>query len=81
MYVLTNLEMLYSPLNPTLPFLRANTLFSVEKLEVETSTFALELLLPDEFISQYKNINITIYDITEIHSVPKKTCSPKKFLR
>jgi Zn-dependent peptidase ImmA (M78 family) len=36
------------------PFLRANTLFSVERLEVEANTFAVELLLPDETISQYK---------------------------
>ncbi|SDH22721.1 protein of unknown function [Aneurinibacillus thermoaerophilus] len=34
------------------PFLRANTLFSVEKLEVEANTFAVELLLPDEVIYQ-----------------------------
>jgi Zn-dependent peptidase ImmA (M78 family) len=54
------------------PFLRANTLFSVEKLEVEANTFAVELLLPDEVISQYQNTDITIYDVAEIHNVPKE---------
>jgi Zn-dependent peptidase ImmA (M78 family) len=61
------------------PFLRANTLFSVEKLEVEANTFAVELLLPDETISQYQNTDLTIYDIAEIHSVPRQLAHLKKF--
>jgi Zn-dependent peptidase ImmA (M78 family) len=60
------------------PFLRANTLLSVEKLEVEANTFAVELLLPDEVISQYQNTDITIYDVAEIHSVPKELVHLKK---
>jgi Zn-dependent peptidase ImmA (M78 family) len=54
------------------PFLRANTLFSVEKLEVEANTFAVELLLPDDIITQYQNTDLTIYDVAEIHSIPKE---------
>jgi Zn-dependent peptidase ImmA (M78 family) len=61
------------------PFLRANTLFSVEKLEVEANTFAVELLLPDEVISQYQNTDMTIYDVAEIHSIPKELVCLKKF--
>jgi Zn-dependent peptidase ImmA (M78 family) len=61
------------------PFLRANTLFSVEKLELEANTFAVELLLPDEIISQYKNTDLTIYDVAEIHSIPKELVYLKKF--
>jgi Zn-dependent peptidase ImmA (M78 family) len=61
------------------PFLRANTLFSVERLEVEANTFAVELLLPDETISQYKNTDLTIYDVAEIHNIPKELVHLKKF--
>lgn len=61
------------------PFLRAQTLFSVDKIEVEANTFAVELLLPDEIISQYKNTDLTIYDIAEIHSIPKELVYLKKF--
>lgn len=61
------------------PFLRANTLFSVEKLEVEANTFAVELLLPDDIITQYQNTGLTIYDVAEIHSVPKELVYLKKF--
>jgi Zn-dependent peptidase ImmA (M78 family) len=61
------------------PFLRANTLLSVEKLEVEANTFAVELLLQDEMIYQYQNTDITIYDIAEIHSIPKELIYLKNF--
>jgi Zn-dependent peptidase ImmA (M78 family) len=54
------------------PFLRANTLFSVEKLEVEANTFAVELLLPDEVIYQYRGTDVTIYDVAEVYSVPRQ---------
>jgi Zn-dependent peptidase ImmA (M78 family) len=61
------------------PFLRANTLFSVEKLELEANTFAVELLLPDDVITQYQNTELTIYDVAEIYSVPKELVYLKKF--
>jgi Zn-dependent peptidase ImmA (M78 family) len=61
------------------PFLRANTLFSVEKLEVEANTFAVELLLPDDIITQYQNTELTIYDVAEIYSVPRELVHLKKF--
>ncbi|WP_017435104.1 ImmA/IrrE family metallo-endopeptidase [Saccharococcus caldoxylosilyticus] len=61
------------------PFLRANTLFSVEKLEVEANTFAVELLLPDDIITQYQNTDLTIYDVAEIHSVPRQLVYLKNF--
>jgi Zn-dependent peptidase ImmA (M78 family) len=53
------------------PFLRENTLLSVEKLEVEANTFAVELLLSDDVITQYRNTDLTIYDVAKLHSVPK----------
>jgi Zn-dependent peptidase ImmA (M78 family) len=61
------------------PFLRANTLFSVEKLELEANTFAVELLLPDDIITQYQNTDLTIYDVAEIHSVPRQLVYLKNF--
>ncbi|MGG4011454.1 ImmA/IrrE family metallo-endopeptidase [Bacillus smithii] len=61
------------------PFLRANTLLSVERLEIEANTFAVELLLQDEMIYQYQNTDITIYDIAEIHSIPKELIHLKNF--
>jgi Zn-dependent peptidase ImmA (M78 family) len=61
------------------PFLRANTLFSVEKLELEANTFAVELLLPDDIITQYQNTELTIYDVAEIYSVPKELVYLKNF--
>jgi Zn-dependent peptidase ImmA (M78 family) len=61
------------------PFLRANTLFSVEKLEVEANTFAVELLLPDDVIDQYQDTNLTIYDVAKMYSVPQELVYLKKF--
>ncbi|ARA99096.1 ImmA/IrrE family metallo-endopeptidase [Geobacillus thermodenitrificans] len=63
------------------PFLRANTLFSVEKLEVEANTFAVELLLSDDIITQYQNTDLTIYDIAEIYSVPRQLVYLKSCLQ
>ncbi|WP_420768718.1 ImmA/IrrE family metallo-endopeptidase [Parageobacillus thermoglucosidasius] len=62
------------------PFLRANTLFSVEKLELEANTFAVELLLPDDVIDQYQGTGLTIYDVAEIYSVPRQLVYLKKLI-
>lgn len=61
------------------PFLRANTLFSVEKIELEANTFAVELLLPDESILEYRDTNLTIYDAAMINGIPKKLITLKIF--
>ncbi|MDA2038605.1 ImmA/IrrE family metallo-endopeptidase [Bacillus cereus] len=53
------------------PFLRNQTFFSVDRLEIEANTFAVELLLPDEMISEYQDTNLSIQEIAEIHGVPK----------
>jgi Zn-dependent peptidase ImmA (M78 family) len=60
------------------PFLRTNTLFSVEKLELEANTFAVELLLTDEVVAQYQNTDLTIYDVAKIYSIPKQLVYLKK---
>lgn len=62
------------------PFLRKNTLFSIDKIEREANQFAVELLMPDEIIQEYKSI----YRAAAICGVPheivylKKTIPPKR---
>lgn len=41
--------------NASTPFLRSKTLLSVDKLEIEANTFAVNLLISDEIISENKN--------------------------
>lgn len=36
--------------NANTPFLRTSTLFSIDKLEIEANSFAMNLLIPDEII-------------------------------
>lgn len=47
------------------PFLRRNTLYSVDRIEVEANTFATELLIPDRIGCE------TIYEAAAIYGVPK----------
>lgn len=50
------------------PFLRNQTFFSVDRLEIEANTFAVELLLTDEMISAYKDTRLSIQ--AEAHGIP-----------
>ena len=52
------------------PFLRNQTFFSVDRLEIEANTFAVELLLTDEMISAYKDTRLSIQEIAEVHGIP-----------
>lgn len=52
------------------PFLRNKTFFSVDRLEIEANTFAVELLLPDEMISEYQDTNLSIQEIAAIFGIP-----------
>ncbi|NIL31327.1 ImmA/IrrE family metallo-endopeptidase [Bacillus thuringiensis] len=52
------------------PFLRNKTFFSVDRLEVEANTFAVELLLPDEMISEYQDTNLSIQEMAAIFGIP-----------
>lgn len=56
------------------PFLRNNTFYSVDKIEVEANTFAVELLIPDE-----ENNCSTIYEAAALYGVPKKLAHLKNF--
>ncbi|MDC2864688.1 ImmA/IrrE family metallo-endopeptidase [Bacillus sp. BP-3] len=53
------------------PFLRNQTFFSIERLEIEANTFAVELLLTDEMVSAYENTRLSIQEVAEIHGVPE----------
>lgn len=61
------------------PFLRRNTLFSVDKIEVEANTFAVELLMPDEKIREFKNTNLSIEEIARICGIPQGLSYLKNF--
>jgi Zn-dependent peptidase ImmA (M78 family) len=61
------------------PFLRTKTLFSIDKIEVEANTFAVELLLQDESIYEYKNTSLSIHEFSEMYGVPKELCHLKNF--
>lgn len=53
----------------SVPFMRANTLFSIDKIEVEANKFAAYLLIPDESLfDSYEQM--TIYDIATLYNVP-----------
>ncbi len=53
------------------PFLRNQTFFSVDRLEIEANTFAVELLLTDEMISAYKDTRLSIQEVAEAHGIPR----------
>lgn len=53
------------------PFLRNQTFFSVDRLEIEANTFAVELLLTDEMVSAYEDTRFSIQEVAEIHGVPR----------
>jgi Zn-dependent peptidase ImmA (M78 family) len=44
--------------NSSTPFLRQNTLFSIDRLEREANKFAVELLIPDQALSEYQDLTI-----------------------
>ncbi|MFD1450884.1 ImmA/IrrE family metallo-endopeptidase [Oceanobacillus sojae] len=61
------------------PFLRRNTLLSVDKIEQEANRFAVELLLQDQSIYEYKNTSLSIKEIAGIYGVPDEVAHLKKF--
>ncbi|MGX5506043.1 ImmA/IrrE family metallo-endopeptidase [Bacillus toyonensis] len=61
------------------PFLRNKTLFSIDRLEIEANTFAVELLLPDEMISEYQDTNLSIQEVAEIYGIPKSFARLKTY--
>ncbi|MGE7091255.1 ImmA/IrrE family metallo-endopeptidase [Lysinibacillus sp. NPDC048646] len=58
-------------------FLKKNTLFSTDKIEIEANTFAVELLLPDELFKDQCCSGFTIYDAIAEKGVPIELLSFK----
>lgn len=57
------------------PFLKANTLFSINRLEREANEFAVELLMPDDLIKEYN----TIQEAAAACEVPFEVTQLKRF--
>lgn len=56
------------------PFLRANTLQSVDKIERQANQFAVELLIPDKLLLD----GATLYEAAAICGVPQEVAHLKK---
>lgn len=60
-------------------FLKSKTFFSTSKIEREANTFAVELLMPDKYLYELKDTNLSIYEAAEIYGVPKEVCGLKEY--
>ena len=65
-------ELGHSILHPkaNTPFLKANTLFSVDRIEREANELAIELLIPDQALYERRSSIMTIHDIAAEYGVP-----------
>lgn len=74
-------ELGHSEIHPKLntPFLKRKTLFSVDRIENEANRFAVELLMPDDSLIDYKDTRLSISEIGELHGIPREVCHLKKF--
>ncbi|WP_085523887.1 ImmA/IrrE family metallo-endopeptidase [Tuberibacillus sp. Marseille-P3662] len=61
------------------PFLRSSTFFSINKIEVEANTFAVELLIPDKVIYDQCNSRMTIQEAASTYNVPHEVAHLKNF--
>lgn len=70
-------ELAHSILHPgvSTPFLRRNTLQSVDKIERQANQFAVELLIPDKLLLED---GMTIYEAAAVCGVPKEVANLKK---
>lgn len=53
--------------------------FSINKIEVETNTFAVELLLPDSKVKEYNHTSLSMEEIAGINGIPKKVVRLKTY--
>jgi Zn-dependent peptidase ImmA (M78 family) len=60
------------------PFLKKNTLFSVDRIEREANEFAVELLMPDHLLQEYRDAGMTIREAAAIFGVPREIVHLKK---
>ena len=64
--------------NANTPFLKTNTFFCLSKIEKEANKFAVELIMPDEALYDYKDTSLTIYEASEMYGIPVEVCHLKK---
>lgn len=50
-------------------WLKQHTLFSTDRIEREASTFAVELLLPDELLQEYADYSL--YSVARLAGIPQ----------
>lgn len=62
------------------PFLRENTLFSADKIEIEANTFAVELLIPDDEFLEMAKQGFSVNEIAMIYGVPVEVAHLKKLI-
>ncbi|WP_400164839.1 ImmA/IrrE family metallo-endopeptidase [Brevibacillus sp. TJ4] len=60
------------------PFLRANTFQSIDRIEREANEFAVELLMPDSILYEYQHTDFTIREVAAIYGVPEGVAHLKK---
>ena len=67
-------ELGHAKLHPRVntPFLREKTFLSIDRIEVEANTFAVELLLPDNAIYEHSDIGMTLNEIASMYCVPEE---------
>ena len=63
------------------PFLRSNTYFVIDKLEIEANRFAVELLIPDDEIQEYVRNSYTMEQIARIYGYSKELIGLKELMR
>ena len=57
--------------------MRDKTFLSVDRIEVEANTFAVELLWPDGALDDYEDSNLSLRDIPGIYGVPEEIMHSK----
>lgn len=61
------------------PFLRKNTLFSIDRIEREANQFAVELLMPDNLLSERRHMSLTLREAATTFGIPENVIHLKKF--
>lgn len=53
-------------------FMKRNTFFAVEQVEVEANRFAVELMMPDEVLYEHTDRTMTVRELAAIYGVPEE---------
>lgn len=61
------------------PFLKRKTLSPLAKIERQTNSFTVELLLPDSKMEEYKHTDMSLEKINVTHGIPKEIVRLKRY--